>query len=118
MPLWTLVIMGSIALGYILQIARVVKDKIPLLVIPFAVIVNVIIEWDKKGPQASRLDWTTKRIVAGMTFGFIAWVFHRAFMRQLEERIPWLKGATKEAGLNGDEPPPPTQGPTPPQSKP
>lgn len=99
-PSWLIVVCGSIVLGYIFQISGLVKvrQKISLLVVPFSVALNLIITWHLR--EGDMVAWVCKQFVAGMVLGFCAWIFHVTILKKVEERLPFLRGALVDAGLD------------------
>lgn len=110
-PIWVLIVLGTIVFGYILRIAEWFPNKkIPLVVVPFAIIINLVMMWpfhDKKMAHIDMGAWITRQIIVGMILGFVSWVLHKTLLKNLENRIPWLKGMLQDSGLDTVPPFPP-----------
>lgn len=82
-------VFAVIVAGYVLR----VFPKFPNRWIPAACVIVgefVFCVEDERDPTMSTLRFYTRATFIGATLGFAAWAMHDKFIKQWEDRIPWL----------------------------
>lgn len=100
--------LSAIVVGYVFRgIKSFPNSAIPVLIIVWSGAVSPLLADPYAPPQNLRL-WLAKNIVIGILVGFIAWRLHKTLLKNLEDKIPFLKGilddsANYKAGQPGWE---------------
>lgn len=105
-PAVALVVLGCIAIGYALRLARKFpNDAIPLTVIIAGSALFMLLAPDRTNGMQMRV-WLTRNFLIGLILGFLAWRIHARGLKQLEDKIPFLKGILSTDAEAAPPPPP------------
>lgn len=100
-PVWLIVALLSIILGYMLKIAKwFPNQKIPLVVILVAAAANIALMFPFHNKGDLWIPWSIRQLTIGLAIGFSAWIFHRAVLKRFESKFPWLQSAMHESGFD------------------
>jgi len=116
-PVWLLVVIFSLCVGYTLKwIKRFPNNLIPLPVVLGAALANSILMSAVRPPGVAFLAWATRQFIVGLVLGFVTWLLHHYVIKRIEARFPFVKDAISEAGLD-TAPPFPLDPPKPPSTQ-
>lgn len=87
-----LCLLASLGFGWLLKGAKKFpNDAIPYVVVLFACVLNMVLADPRADTLPLRL-WVAKNFAVGLIIGVIAWQLHHRWLRQIEDKIPFLKG--------------------------
>lgn len=103
LPGHILVGISCIVIGYTLRfVRRFPNDALPVVSVLWGAVFTPLVADVRVTGTPLRL-WLVRNILVGMIVGGCAWLFHRYFIKRLEDKLPFIGDALADADKRSDE---------------